>query len=225
MTFPTYWLFGFLNHMGWPRTTGLFRRRKIVSHLIVCSAVRELVHSAIALGVERPNTAIKLLADLLIKRDWSQQSVKELWNALDPSEKVSNQPEKSPEEIIASFPMTVPDPTNPEEVQQDLIAWENVLTENFSAHYHWVFSQGLVWGFIHPKEALAHHEKQRKKYLTRLPEMLQAGLDVHPIKPLEELANAIENLVDSFQNEFHPFGEIPQELASLPAITTRLGST
>lgn len=78
MEFPGYYLFGFLNAAGWPRTTGLFRRRKIVSHVVVCGAVRELVHSAIALGAERPNTAIRLLADLFRKRDWSEQLIKEI---------------------------------------------------------------------------------------------------------------------------------------------------
>lgn len=219
--FPAYYIFGFLKTAGWLRTTGLFRRRKIVSHIVVCGAVRELVHSAIALGAERPNTAIKLLADLFRKRDWSQQSAKEIWKELDPSKQVSNQSDKPPEEVIADFPTTVPNPTNPEEVQRDLIAWENVLQKAFSAHYHWVFCQGLVWGLLHPEEALARHEEQRQRHLKNLPRMHQAGLEVHPPAKLDGFADTIEELVTSFQNEIHPLAEVPQELLSLPEINSR----
>jgi len=222
MTFPAFWFFGFLNHAEWPRTTGLLRRRKIVSHCVVCGAVRELVHAAIALGAQRPNTAIKLLADLFTKRDWSQQSANEIWNKLDPSEQVSNQPDKAPEEVIANFPMTLPDPTNPEELQNDLIAWQNVLQEAFSAHYHWVFCQGLVWGLSHPEEALDHYERQRQGFLKKLPDMLRAGLKVHTPETLEEFADSIEESVNSFENDIHPLAEIPQELLSLPVIAARL---
>jgi hypothetical protein len=217
MEFSAYFLFGFLNAEGWPRTTGLFRRRKIVSHVVVWGAVTGLVRSAIALGAKRPNTAIKLLADLFRKRDESKQPIKELWSELDPSKQVLNQPDKPPEEVIANFPMTVSGPTN-------LIAWENVFQEAFIAHYHWVFYQGLVWGLSYPKEASARYEEQRQKHLKDLPVMLQAGLKVHSPETLEEVADAIEELVNSFQNETRPFDEVPRELLNLPIVAARLNS-
>lgn len=222
--FPAYFLFGFLNTAGWPRTIGILRRRKVVSHAVVCGAITELVRIAIALGAKKPNIAIKLLANIFRKRNWSQQSAKEMWAKYDPSEQVSNQPDKPPEEIIANFPMTVPDFTNPEEVQRDLIAWENVSQEAFSAHYHVVFCQGLIWGLSHPDEASAHYETQRQQFLENLPDMLQAGLAVRPPETFEEFANIMEESVNEFQNEIHPFGEIPQELLSIPVIANRLNS-
>ena len=41
---------------------------------------------------------------------------------------------------------------------------------------------------------------------------------------LEELADAMEESVNSFQNEIRPLGEVRQELLSLPAIASRLNS-
>ena len=178
MTFPAFWFFGFLNHMGWPRTTGLFTRRKIVSHCVVCGAVKGLVKGAIVLGVSRPRIAIALLADLFRKKDWSLQATTEMWSKLDPSEKVVAQPDKPPEEIIADFPMSVPVPLNSDDIKKDLIRWENVLEEAFSAHYHRVFCQGLVWGLGHSEEALDRHEKQRQRFLKKLPDMLQASQEI-----------------------------------------------
>ena len=224
MTFPAYWLFGFLNYAGWPRTKGLFIRKKIVSSIVLWSSLTALVQAGIALGALRPKIAVSLLADLFTKRNWQRHPATELWNKLDPSEQISNQPDKPPEQVIANFPITVPNITNPEEVQRDLIAWENALTESFSAHYHCIFAQGLIWGLSHPEESLGRYEKQRQRDIKKLPVMLQAGLKVQSPATFEEFADAIKESVNAFQNEIRPFDEIPQELLSLPVISTRLNS-
>jgi hypothetical protein len=54
--------------------------------------------------------------------------------------------------------------------------------------------------------------------------MLQAGLKVQSPATFEEFADAIKESVNAFQNEIRPFDEIPQELLSLPVISTRLNS-
>jgi hypothetical protein len=225
MAFPSFWFFGFLNHMGWPWTTGLLRSRKVVSHSVVCSAIQQLARVAIALGALRPKVAISLLADLFSKTNCSRRLTAELWFQLDPSPKVDAQPEKPPEEIIASYPMDVPVPTNQEELQRDLIAWENVLGETFGNYFHLVFTQGLIWGLSHPEEALARHEELREKVLKNLPFLLQCGVKVHPVETLEEFANANEESVNEFQDEVRPLAEVPQDLLDLPVIKARIGES
>jgi len=205
--------------MGWPRTKGLFIRKKVINSYVLWQGLVVLVQGGIALGALRPKIAVNLLADTL---DWSRQPATELWNELDPSQQVSNKPDKPPEVVIADFPITIP--TDPEEILHDLIAWETILTESFGAHCHWVFCQGLVWGLSHHEEALARHEEQRQKHAKNLPDMLRAGLKVHSPETLEEFADAMGESVNEFLYEIHPFGGIPQELLNLPLIATRLES-
>jgi hypothetical protein len=225
MDFPTCFFFGFLNSMGWPKTTGIFHHRKVVSNLIVCGAITELVHAAIVLGALRPKIAVKLLADSIEKGNWSQQSIRELWDKLDPSEQVSSQPDKHPQDVIANYPITIPHPNNPKELQRDLMVWENVLTTGFNKHYHWAFTQGLVWGLSHPEEALAHYEKCRQKTLENLPFMLSCGLDVHSPETLEEFADLTEEFVNMFQNNERPLAEAQQTLLDLPIVKARMSQS
>jgi hypothetical protein len=221
MDFPACYFFGFLNATGWPRIDETFNRGKVVSNLIVYGAITELIHAAIALGALRPKIAIKLLADSIEKENWSKQSIRELWDKLDPSEKVSSQPDKHSEDVIANYPMTIPDFNNPEEVKRDLMFWENVLTTGFNKHYHWAFAQGLVWGLSHPKEALARYEEHRQNTLKHLPDMLSHGLNVHSPETLEEFAGLTEKSVNAFQNEIRPLAEAPQALLDLPIVKAR----
>ena len=233
MPFPAFWLFGFLNHMGWPRIKGLFRKQ-VVSSIILWEGLVALVRAGIALGALRPSIAVSLLADLLSERDWSQQPATEFWNHFDPSQRVANNSDKSPEEIITGFqspwdffenkPLKfnkiLKDPSN----LKDVVEWEFILTDKFSAIYHVIFIEGLIWGLSHPEEALARHEEQRQKHLKNLPDMVSHGIDVHSPETLEEFADAMEESVNTFQDEIRPFARVPKELLSLPAIATRLNA-
>lgn len=220
MTFPAFSFFGFLNYMGWPRTKGLLIRKKVVAYTIVWMAVTHSVRGGIALGALRPKIAVSLLADLFSKSDWSRQPATEIWARFDPSEKVANNSDQTPEEVIAGFP--TPLYNNPEEGFQDFFEWEFLLTDSFSAHYHSLFAEGLIWGLSHPEEALARDEEERQECLKNLPDMLSHGLDVHPRETFEEFADAMEESVNGFQDEIRPFAEAPQELLDLPAIAARL---
>jgi hypothetical protein len=230
MTFPAYWLFGFLNYLGWPRTKGLLIHKKVVSSLVLWGGLVELVQAGIALGTLRPKTAITLLADSFAERDWLLNPVTELWAKFDPSKKVANKLDKRPAEVIAEqiqypqFSLTLYN-NNPEKALQDLIEWKFILSDSFTADYHIIFVQGLIWGLSHPEEALASYKEERKRLLTTLPLAISAGLNVPPqIETLEEFADAMEEAVNSFQNRIRPLAEIPQELLKFPAIVTRLNS-
>ncbi|OHB62490.1 MAG: hypothetical protein A2167_03415 [Planctomycetes bacterium RBG_13_46_10] len=220
MTFPAFWFFGFLNYAGWPRTKGLLVRKKVVNYTVFCSAIIQLVKAGIALGSLRPQIAVSLLADLFGKRDWSQQPATELWPYLDPSDKVADNSDKYPEEAIAGI--EPPLYNHPEEWLRDFVEWEFLLTDSFSAHYHYLFVQGLIWGFSYPEEAMGCYEEKRQRFFKNLPEMLKTGIKVHSPETLEEFADAVEESVNSFQNEVRPLAEVPQELLDLPAINVRI---
>jgi hypothetical protein len=234
MTFPAYWLFGFLNYAGWPRTKGLLIRKKVVSSVILWSGLVALVRAGIALGALRPKTSIILLADLFSERDWSRQPATELWNEFEPSEQVADNSDKPPEKVIAGIqspwdffknkPVKLDNILKDAIDLKDSLEWKFILTDKFSAHYHVIFIKGLILGLSHPEEALACYEEKRQRLLKQLPEMLRAGLEVHPLETLEEFADSMEESVNAFQNEIRPLAEIPQDLLSLPAIAIRLNS-
>jgi len=219
MTFPTYYLIGFLNSMGWPRKTGLFIQKEVVNRIILFEAVQVSVNAAIALGVARPNIAVNLLADLFSKRDWAQESTKEIWDELDPHEEICNNSNKTPEETIAPIPQAVFEELN------SLIDWKFVFQEEFQLQLHWRFGKGLVWGLSHPKEALACHEEQQQKDLKKLPAMLKSGLDIHPLENLNEFAEQAEEVVNSFQREIHPLVDVPKELLNLTEVKARISQS
>ncbi|MBN2591666.1 MAG: hypothetical protein JXA96_17505 [Sedimentisphaerales bacterium] len=222
MTFPSYCLYGLLNSMGWPRITGLFSRRKVVSQIVVYNSVEVLVKAAVSLGAASPYIAIKLLTDIFRKRDWVNQSVKEIWDALDPTEQVSSQPEKSPIKVIAACPESFFTSINKDEIHSNLIEWESILIKEFKAYYNWVFAQGLVWGLSYPKEAIEYYEKERNEYLEIFPDALSCGLDVHSPETIEGFIDEIEELVNSFQKEIHSLADAPKELLEFQIIKNRI---
>lgn len=232
MTFPSFWFLTFLNHMGWPQIKGL-SRKQVISCVALWGGLGGLVRAGIALGALRPRIAVSLLADLLSERDWSRRPATEFWNDFDPSQQVAKNSDKSPEEVIMGMqsPWDFFEGTplfnkilrylfNP----KGLIEWESILTDEFSVHYHAIFIKGLVWGLSHPEEALTRHEEQRQKHLKNLPDMVSHRLDVHSPETLEEFADAMEESVNTFQDEIRPFARVPKELLSLPAIATRLNA-
>jgi hypothetical protein len=230
MIFPAYFLFGFLNHEGWPRTKGLLIRKKVVSCAVLSGGLVELVQAGIALGALRPKIAIALLAESFAERDWSLNPVADLWANFDSSKKIANKLDKRPAEVIAEqiqypqFSLAFYN-DNPEKALRDLIEWKFILSNLFTTDYHIVFLQGLIWGLSHSEEALVRYEEERKRLLTTLPLALSAGLNVPPqIETLEEYADAMEEAVNSFQNRIRPLAEIPQELLKFPAIVIRLNS-
>ena len=232
MTFPDFWLLGFLNFMGWPQKTRL-SGTPVISCIALWGSLGVLGRAGIALGALRPRIAVSMLADQLSDRDWSRKLATEFWNDFDPSQQVSNNSDKSPEDVIVGmqspwdffegdslFKKITKYLFNP----KGLIDWECILADEFSARYHVIFAKGLVWGLSHPEEALARDEERRQKHLKNLPDMLSHGFDVHAPETLEEFADAIEESVNAFQDEIHPFASVPQELLSLPAIASRLDS-
>lgn len=216
MTFCTYYLIGGLNSMGWPKKTGLFIKKERVNSGVLFVAVQNLVKNAIALGVSRPNIAINLFADLFTERDWTQESIKQIWDDFNPHKKICNNPDKAPEETVAPLPLAV------SENFETLIEWKFIFQETFQTLLHGKFGEGLVWGLSHPKEASACHKEQQQDHLKKLPKMLEAGLDVRPLENLDTIAEETEEIVNSFQREIRPLVKVPRELLNLPEVKARI---
>jgi hypothetical protein len=218
ITFPTYYLIGFLNSMGWPKKTGLFIKKEVVNEVILSIAVQGSVVSAIALGVAKPMIAVCLLADIFRKRNLLQEPVKELWSKLDPYEEIKKYTNKAPEKIIAPLTVSMNE-------MESLVDWKCVFGEDFQSYLHWRFCQGLVWGLNHPKEAIRCHENQQQESLKYIPVMLKSGVDVHPIEPLGIFAEQMETVVNSYQNDICTLGAVQKELLNLPEVIARINQS
>jgi hypothetical protein len=223
MTFPAFWLSGFLNHMGWPRKTGLLFRKDVVNYNVLWSSLVSLARAGIVLGISKPKTAINLFADLFPKRDWQKQTVKELWDKLDPSKQIIETLDKTPEEVITWIKPHFDKVGQLNNILKDAVEWNSIFTDNtFATHFHVIFAQGLIWGLSHTEEAKKRWEEQSQKLLEDLPEMLSVGLDVRSPETPEELADAMQESVNAYNQEIRPFAEIPQELINFPLIAARL---
>jgi len=203
--------------MGWPRTTGLFVRKKIVNLRIVWVNVEIAVKYAISLGAARPRIALALLVEHFSEGEWTLRFATELWADLDPSDEVAAQPDKRPEELITAYPHADRNP-----LALELVPWDYVLSENFLGHYYLAFCKGLVWGLSQPEEALEQYEKERQRAHECIPKMLQYGLEAHPIPAFDEWVDIIEEEVNTYQNEIRPLAEVPQSLLDLPQVRARL---
>ena len=208
VTFPTYHLIGLLNSMGWPKKTGSFIKKETVNRIVLFVAVQALVKTAIALGTEKPDISINLLANLFGEKDWPHDSTQELWDKLDPNEKICNDPNKTPEKIIAPTPLSASDKP------KSFVDWKFIFQEEFQLLLHWSFGEGLVWGLNHPKDAIVSHEKSHQEMLN-LPESLRIDIGIQPVGDLQTLAGEAEDVFNSFQQEIHPLVLVPEESFNL----------
>jgi hypothetical protein len=199
-----------------------------------------MAQSAIALGTERPNIAIALLADLF-SRGGDVGDAEKFWTYLDPTEKVNSRPDLEPVKAIieaqsarlvqlqSPASLLVEKLFSPFDIKNQsescYVEWDSINSKDFLAFYVLVFAKGLVWGLSHPKESRSGYEAKREKSLKNLPDAIRSGLDVDPryaCPTLDEMCNIIQEFLDSFQKEIRPLSPIPQELLSLPQVIQRI---
>lgn len=242
MDFVDYFLYGLLKATHWPRKIGVPCFRK---HVVVVEAlhleIQSMVETAVALGVTKPATAAALIGHLFSDRDWGRQPAQELWCYLDPTEKISSNPEVSPIQTIVAWPFDTgldealkyfgwpnlikrASRLGTDHPDYNYVEWKYVDTPNFYTFYHIRFAQGLVWGLGYPKEAAAAYELQRQNKLKELPGFIKAGLDAEPQQAcptLNEISFRGEQMVELFEAVVRPFAPTPHELQILPQIVSR----
>lgn len=232
MTFVSYYLFGFLQLMGWPRKKGIpFFRKNVVDLFILKMLIEQMTQFAILLGAIRPKIAISIIADMTNNRDRARKPAEELWAFLDPTKIVTSHPKLDPAEVITHFPTAGQDCRHlfPKDIGQHYVPSEFLMSEPLTSHSQTTFLRGLVWGFDHSQEALTAFEAKKKQLEKWLPEVTSGAVKLSLDPPYDcrtatpdEICNEIREVLGSFQKEIRPLSSIPDDLLSLPQVIQRL---
>ncbi len=217
--FASYCLAGLLREVGFPRKSGLLRRKNIVDASAVDVAAKEMVRIAVGLGAGRPDLAIRLVADAFQDRDWSADGATgatEFIDFLDVSEKLAENPDAPPWQAIA-LPL--------KDMGRESIPWEWLGEPGLAVHYVGSFAQGLLWGLLHPDEAREILDAGRVGYEQRAPFWINAGLEIsseYAWPTPDHFYRTCEELVRSFESERRPLVDAPPELLAERRVAERL---
>ena len=213
-TFPDFFVFGMLKSMKWPRKVGLLKKHDVVDPMVVEVLCVQLAELGVTLGAGRPAVAAQLLADLFRERDWAEKPLSELLGVLDPSQRVDANSTNLPWESISTLrfkPASMP--------------WELLANREFRGSVAWLCAEGLVWGLLHPSEAVNAINQHNARVNARVPEYRRAGLALDPgfVAPSAEGAFATaEEMVTAYQEECRRLVPLPVALAGSPEIRDRL---
>lgn len=144
------------------------------------------------------------------KKDWTTESAKALWSDLDPSGMVAAQTDSLPEKVIAACPHRGLDPT-----KENLVPCEYLFDKHFVAHYHGTFSKGLVWGMMHPEEAIDRYQKHRLQPSELVSTLRQQDPEGYSVPAFDEFVTVMEEDVGIYQQEFRPLPRVPEALLAV----------
>jgi hypothetical protein len=226
-TFPEFFFFGMLRAANWPRNAGFMKKKAVVDPRIVDQLRDGLAQIGVTLGAGRPALGAQLLADIFRDRDWLAWSFSELLSDLDPSDRVAEAPTKLPWEAISQKHgwrlrlAQEPDITKPE-----LMPWDGLDAE-FRAQLGFACAEGLIWGLLHPAEAVDAINRHSAELSKNMPMLIRAGLGVDPgFSPpnMEQSVSDAEEMVNSYQAECRQLVPLPATLRQSPELLRRLGA-
>ena len=149
-------------------------------------------------------------------RDWSASSPEELIDFLDVHERVVDDRDALPWDTIAG---------RFADVSEKSIPWEWLAQPELELHYTGWCAQGLLWGFLHPREASDALDTDRVLYSERAPEMIRLGLRIsreYAWATNEDFYQWSEELVRTFEAESRPLADTPAELLAEHRLAQRL---
>jgi hypothetical protein len=213
--FATYALAGILQSVGWPRKSGFLGRKVIVQAKVIDLAVEQLLKIGVTLGAGQPKAALRLIADSF-DRDWTADSVRELVDFLNVDHLITANPERSPWQAIGlGFG----------EMGKEYIPWNWLGEPQLALHYTGWFTQALLWGILHAREARAALDADRRLLEERADLWKQQGLNISPDtwpSNNEEALRVCEELVSAFEVERRPLPKVSGALLEEPRIARAL---
>ena len=149
LSFPTYFLLNMVTNAGWPREEGRFRKKSVVSMMVVSSTFTQLNRIGIVLGAGTPEIALKLLTLGFGRRDWQNRSVDDLISTFDPHTKITEMASGAPWDDLNPISF------KPNSVKQleETAPWMWLAEPQTEASYSTGFIRSLLWGLLHHNEA------------------------------------------------------------------------
>lgn len=222
MSFPDFFLYGMLRNMKWPRKAG-FLKKEVVDPRIVDQLRLQLCELGASLGAGRPTLGARLLADILLNRDWAAQPLSDLLVDLEPSfsRAVADGPPARPWESIVGARLG----KDPDWRRSETMPWEWLDRKELRAFRHMECVAGLVWGLLHPAETIEAINQRSSNLNEEMPVMRRAGMSLdegYSAPNAEQAFQQCEEMVASYEEECRSLVSLPAALALSPEIRARL---
>jgi hypothetical protein len=193
--FPSYVLAGILRSVGEPKKSGFLGRKLIVRTKALDLGIHQLLKIGVAAGAGRPVAALRIIVDSF-DRDWDLDSVRELVDFIDVGPLVAANPDEPPWDIMAGPEF--------EDLEDGHIPWKWLGEPQLALHYTGWFTQALLWGVLHRREAIRALEADLTTSEESAARWKAAGLETSPDawpESIEGLFEACDDLVSDFESE------------------------
>ena len=180
--------------MGWPRTTGLLRKREVVSSIIADGTAKQLGDIGQSVGAEQPDLGARLIAAAFTARDWNAYPVRELAADLDAAHRRGWS-------SLASVDENAP--------------WDVLTSPQMQTGIVFSFAASLWHGLTQPSEVRRILGDAVQRTVERAPEAVEHGLDIDPdLVPgsVSAIAQHGSEMVETYEAEFWSLPDAPPAL-------------
>ena len=207
-----------LTKMDWPRTKGIFRRRRYVNALLADTIIEQGLQVIVGLGAARPDIAIAMLADTFSGNPWTEESTEELFSGLRKAQDiVANHPDMTPWRALWQEFRLAP--------HSEEWGWSDLFDDNIGLIRAQAGSRAVSWGLTNHYQMQTLFDREKSAYETSAPEANRYGLgvsDTYPFESLEQFYELCDNIVHTFNEALPAFPDIPPRLRTVPEVARRL---
>lgn len=202
--FGFYFVFGLLEHMGWPRRRSLFNSTAIVDSLILDSTIDQMIDWAASIGACKPDLALRIIATTFRGNDWNSEDSFNLLKAINDSEKSwKGRGNTNPRDIVK--------PIRFSKIQK-VVRAKQLKDESIKTTLEQYFLEGLIWGLINSNSFKKYFETDEKRRKDNLTFYKEAGLDVDYAQTLNQFIREGEEIIVGYEKDIRPLSLIPEKL-------------
>lgn len=202
--FGFYFVGNLLREAGWPRKQGVFKGLAYDT-VFVDLAIGQAMDWGAGLGAGHPRLSLQMIAEMYRDRDWESDEAPNLKLYLDDMAKDDSW-------SAASSPMDAAQPVQLAEHFGRSMKLEYFQHKKTRALIEPHFLHALLWGLSNPDRFDAWYRSKHARQESRLPEMLEAGLDVEHLPSLPEFLEYCEQIVRDYERDIGPLPPIPPRL-------------
>lgn len=202
--FGFYFVSQLLSEMGWPRKQGAFRGEAYDTALVDLTVAQAMDWGA-GLGAGRPLLALQMISEMFRDRDWESEEapkVKQFIGNLADQDTWSG----------ASSPVDAVQPVQFAKHYGKSIKPEALQDASLRAAMEHHLLEALLWGLSNPDRFDAWYSSKHASQVSRLPEMIEAGLDVEHVPSLSEFLEYCEQIVRDYERAIGRLPPIPPRL-------------
>lgn len=159
-----------LMQLGWPKSRGIFRKRRYVDTRVLDAVVEQAIQVAVGLGAGSPQRAITVLTDAFPNNAWTQDSTEALVQLLKEGEgEIERNPQLTPWKALYAEHRVAPHGSE--------VEWGELGDVSFVAVRGLVSAQGIFWGLIRENEMPETFAKAKAAYEQAAQRAIPSGLN------------------------------------------------